>query len=78
MTKSTYTDNYAKLIKQLVDYRKGRGMTQAALSACMGKPQSFIAKIENKERRLDLVEFIELCRHMKVNPVPIVESLITD
>ncbi len=77
MTKSTYTDNYAKLIKQLVDCRKTQGMTQAELSACMGKPQSFIAKIENKERRLDLIEFIELCKHMKVNPIPIVETLIT-
>lgn len=78
MTKSTYTDNYTKLIKQLVDCRKTQGMTQAELSACMGKPQSFIAKIENRERRLDLIEFIELCKHMKVNPILIIESLIVD
>lgn len=76
MTKSTYTENYARLIKQLVDCRKEKGMTQAQLSACMGKPQSFIAKIENKERRVDIVEFLELCKHMHINPMPIIESLI--
>ena len=76
MTKSTYTDNYAKLIKQLVDCRKRQKITQAELSACMGKPQSFIAKIENKERRLDVIEFLELCKYMQVDPIPIVASLI--
>lgn len=78
MTKSTYTDNYAKLINQLVDCRKKQKMTQAELSACIGKPQSFIAKIENKERRLDVIEFLELCKHMKIDPLPIVASLIIE
>lgn len=78
MTKSTYTDNYAKLIKQLVDCRKKQKMTQTELSACMGKPQSFIAKIENRERRLDVIEFLELCKHMQIDPIPIVASLIVN
>lgn len=78
MTKSTYTDNYAKLIKQLVDCRKRQKMTQTELSAYMGKPQSFIAKVENKERRLDVIEFLELCKHMKIDPLPIVASLIIE
>lgn len=28
----------------------------------MGRPQPFIAKIETHERRLDLLETLELCR----------------
>lgn len=44
----------------------------------MGKPQSFIAKVENKERRLDVIEFLELCKHMKIDPLPIVASLIIE
>lgn len=44
----------------------------------MVKPQSFIAKVENKERRLDVIEFLELCKYMQIDPIPIVASLIID
>jgi transcriptional regulator with XRE-family HTH domain len=34
----------------------------------MGKPRSFISKIENRERRLDVVEFIALARALQIEP----------
>lgn len=33
-------------------------MTQAGLAARMDRPQSFVAKVEVGERRLDVMEFI--------------------
>lgn len=32
-------------------------MTQVQLAAILGVPQSFVAKVEGMERRLDVVEF---------------------
>jgi transcriptional regulator with XRE-family HTH domain len=37
-------------------------MTQRQLAAKLGKPPSWVAKIEGKERRVDLVEFIAIAR----------------
>jgi len=35
------------------------GLTQADLADRLHKPQSFVAKVETMERRLDLIEFVK-------------------
>ncbi|ORJ50254.1 transcriptional regulator [Kluyvera intermedia] len=59
---SVYSEEYQRVITALKNARKARGITQAQLAEALGKPQSFIAKIENGERRLDVVEFVHLAR----------------
>lgn len=54
------------LIGALRDARKAAGLTQQQLAAQLGRPQSFIAKVEGCERRLDVVEFLHLCRALGV------------
>jgi hypothetical protein len=49
--------------------RKEAGMTQEQLAEKLGRPQSFVAKVEIGERRLDVVEFVEMAKAMKVDPV---------
>ena len=39
---------------------KGAGITQQELAKRLKKPQSFVSKYENGERRLDVVEFLEV------------------
>jgi len=46
--------------------RRARGLTQEQLAKRLGKPQSFVAKTEGGERRLDVVEFIDLVKAMKI------------
>lgn len=43
----------------LVETRKSKGITQQELANRLDRPQSYIAKVETGERRLDVVEFIE-------------------
>jgi transcriptional regulator with XRE-family HTH domain len=43
----------------LIRRRGAAGLTQAELADRMGRPQPFISKVENGERRLDVVEFLE-------------------
>ena len=38
--------------------RLDAGLTQADLAERLDKPQSFVAKVETQERRLDLIEFV--------------------
>jgi ribosome-binding protein aMBF1 (putative translation factor) len=66
MTKSIHTDGYQELIGILVDARGARGLTQQQLADRLGKPQSFVAKYEGCERRLDIVEYIEVGRKLGV------------
>lgn len=53
---SVYSEEYQRVSIALKKARKERGITQAQLSEALGRPQSFIAKIESGERRLDVVE----------------------
>ncbi|MGY1489618.1 helix-turn-helix domain-containing protein [Methylobacillus pratensis] len=64
--KSTDTPEYQALLELLVRARKRQGLTQAMLASKLGKPQSYIAKIESGERRIDVVELSELGRYLRV------------
>jgi transcriptional regulator with XRE-family HTH domain len=41
-------------------------LTQAELSKALGRPQSYVSKYENGERRLDYVEVLEICQVLGV------------
>lgn len=58
--KSFHTQEYADLIQGLIEARKSAGLTQQDVADALGKPQSYVAKIEGCERRLDIAEFVEM------------------
>lgn len=55
--------------------RQRAGLTQQALAAQLSKPQSFIAKYENGERRIDVVEFIAICRAIPADTASILAKV---
>ncbi|HEU0160985.1 MAG TPA: helix-turn-helix transcriptional regulator [Rhizomicrobium sp.] len=46
----------------IVRARNAAGMTQRDLATALGKTPSFIAKIEQRERRMDVIELIAILR----------------
>lgn len=60
MSKSTYSEQYRTIIEKLKKIRMQNRWTQEDVSTKLGKPQSYISKIERGERRLDIVELKEL------------------
>ena len=44
------------MIKELIKIRELKNITQVELAASLKKPQSYIAKVENFERRIDILE----------------------
>jgi transcriptional regulator with XRE-family HTH domain len=44
----------------LQDLRKRHGLTQAQVAKRLAKTQSFVAKYEGDERRLSVIEFIDV------------------
>jgi len=59
---SIYLEEYQFVIKALRNARIKRGITQKQLADALKRSQSFIAKIESGERRLDVAEFILISR----------------
>ena len=50
---------HREVISALVKARKAAGLTQRDLAAKIGKPPSFVGKVEAIERNLSILEFIE-------------------
>jgi transcriptional regulator with XRE-family HTH domain len=56
MSKSVYTKVYKEIIERLKTARIEAGLSQQEVANKLGKPQSYISKIESGERRLDVAE----------------------
>lgn len=75
MPKSVFSKNYAALLELLAAARTERGITQTVLAARLGKPQSFVAKIEGGERRLDVIELLAFADALNLDALELVEQL---
>ena len=72
---SLHAEEYRDTIRWLVMKRLSAGITQAELSEKIGKPQSFVSKFENFERRLDLVEFIRVAKALDSEPTQMIKNI---
>ncbi|MFC4172291.1 helix-turn-helix domain-containing protein [Microvirga sp. GCM10011540] len=68
MQKSIYTQQHQRLCELLIEARKKASLTQVEVAERLGKPQSFVAKYEGGERRLDVVEFVAVARALGADP----------
>lgn len=75
MTKSVFSGKYERFRHLLVEARKASGLRQADLAARLSRPQSFVSKYERGERRLDLVEFLDVTRILGADPAEIIKRL---
>ena len=72
VTGSIHNEIYRGLIDCLSEARKNAGVTQQELASRLGKPQSFVAKIEGYERRLDVLEFLEIANAVGIDPARLI------
>lgn len=72
---SIHSPAYRALVDALVAERKAAGLTQQALADKLRRPQSFVAKTENRERRLDVVEFLEFTTALGCDPCNILHAI---
>jgi transcriptional regulator with XRE-family HTH domain len=75
VTKSVFTEKYEQFRKRLIEARKAGGLTQMQLAEKLGRPQSFVSKYERGERRLDVVEFLEVARAIAIDPFRLLKEL---
>lgn len=76
MRKSVHSEAQERFCKLLVSARKKAGLTQQELADRLKRPQSFVAKIEAGERRVDVVEFITIASALERNPSQLIQSIL--
>lgn len=74
MPSSIHTEVYKALIDRLVAARTDAGLTQQAVADRLGKPQSYVAKVEGLERRLDVIEFLTMAGAIGLDPMPAIKA----
>lgn len=75
MKKALYERSYAAFTNLLKEERKRAGLTQAMLAKRLRRPQSYVSKYERGDRRLDVIEFLEIARAMKFDPGEFLQRL---
>lgn len=75
MPKSLRSPRQQRLMDLLIAARRAKGLTQATLAARLGKPQSYVAKYENGERRIDVIEFLDITDAIGVEPAGLLDGL---
>jgi transcriptional regulator with XRE-family HTH domain len=66
--KTLGSDRHKALIAFLIERREAAGVTQAQLAERLGEYQSFVARLESGQRRVDVVELIELGQILGFDP----------
>ena len=76
------TSTKAKLAEELItlggllaESRERSGLKQADVAAALGLPASYLSKIENGTRRLDVIEFIRIAEAIERDPADLIAEL---
>ena len=75
MRKSLFSSDHRRLCELLIAARRSAGLTQEVVARRLDKPQSFVAKYENGERRIDVIELIKITKALDADLLEIVAEL---
>lgn len=75
LPKTLGTKRHKALIDFLVSRRDTLKMSQAQLASRLGEYQSFVARLESGDRRVDVVELIKLGEILGFDPAKVISTL---
>lgn len=75
LRKSIHSFEHEFLRQYLVNRRKELELTQRELAKRMGVIYSFIGKVETGDRRLDIIEFIQYCAAIELDPTKVINEI---
>lgn len=73
MARSLHTPAYKRFRTFLIKMREERALTQLEVAKRVGKPQSYVAKYERGERRLDIIELLDICGALEIEPENVIK-----
>lgn len=75
LPKTIYTERHRRLRALLVAERKAAGLTQTEVAGRLGRPPSYVAKYELGDRRLDILEYLDVAAAIGFDPCKPLASL---
>lgn len=75
LAKTLGSKRHKALIAMLIKERKAAGLNQTELAKALGQYQSFIARIESGERRVDVIEFLDIAAAIGIDPKAAISKL---
>ena len=76
MPKTIYREEHRVLAQLLRELRVAAGFTQADLAPLIGKPQNRVSDFERGGRRVDVIEFIDYCTSLGLDPRSVFKKLV--
>jgi len=73
--KAAHSAGYRRLCVLLRELRQEAGLTQVQVAGALDEHQSFVSKYESGERRLDVIELIEILRVLGVPMTDLLQRL---
>jgi transcriptional regulator with XRE-family HTH domain len=75
MSRTLDSPRHEALTRFLIDKRKRAGLTQAELALKLGRYQSFVATVESGQRRIDVIELLDLADAIGFDPREAIKML---
>ena len=73
---SIHSSENTWLRQKFVARRQALGLSQRALAGRLDVVYSFVGKVENGDRRLDVHEFIAYCRALALDPCEVMREMM--
>jgi transcriptional regulator with XRE-family HTH domain len=75
MAKTIHSERDRQFRELLKARRKAAGLTQTVVAQRLGKPPSYVAKYEGGDRRLDVLEFMDVAAAIGFDPAGFIRAL---
>ena len=76
MPKTIFTVANQIVVEVLRASRLANGLTQRQLAERIGRDQSWISLIEGSQRRVDVVEFVEISKALGLDPAKLMAVIV--
>lgn len=73
--KTIYSPDYERIVALLREIREQAGLSQAELARILDRPRTFVTKCELGERRIDLLEWLKVCKACGTTPEKFLRKL---
>lgn len=76
--KSIHDPRYKTLIQWLIAAREAQNITVRELAQKLGHTHSWVVKVENFDKKLDVLEFVDFCTALNVDPQQAFRQLLNE
>jgi len=74
-SKGFHDERYRALIETLVASRRAQGLSQQDVAGRLGRHQQHVSRYETGERRLDVVEFVDVAYALGLDPSELIAGV---